>query len=241
VDVRWTVKLSSFHYGQHGTGRAIALDIDRLIGLSYEWLAYHRLKTISQRSGSVLKASQLRKGHVVKINGLAYQVQQIDIQTPSARGANTLYRVRLTGITSGQNIDQTYKGNDSLEEMNLDRRPVSFLYSEPETYHFMDAENFEQYSLHAEQLGEQSDWIVDNMTGITALLLDSQVVAIELPAAVELEIVETAPVIKGATATNRNKPATLSNSRVVQVPDHLTTGDRVRINTETGKFMSRAR
>ncbi len=189
----------------------------------------------------MLKASQLRKGHVVNINSSAFQVKQVDIQTPSARGANTLYRVRFSGITSGQNIDQTYKGNDSLEEMSLDRRPVSFLYNEPETYYFMDAENYEQYSLHADQLGDQRDWIVDNMTGITALLLDGQIVAIELPVTVDLEIVETAPVIKGATATNRNKPATLANGRVVLVPDHMSAGDRVRINTETGKFMSRAK
>ncbi|MBI5897041.1 MAG: elongation factor P-like protein YeiP, partial [Desulfobacterales bacterium] len=95
--------------------------------------------------------------------------------------------------------------------------------------------------VHVDQLEEQKDWLVENMEGLGALMLDGQLVAVELPAAVALEIVETAPVIKGATATNRNKPATLTNGRVVQVPEYMSPGDRVRINTETGKFMARVR
>ncbi|RJQ73886.1 MAG: elongation factor P-like protein YeiP [Desulfobacteraceae bacterium] len=188
-----------------------------------------------------MKASQLRKGHVISINATAYRVRDIDMQTPSARGANTLYRVRLSAIGSGQNLEQTFKSNDVLEEVNLERRAITYLYSDHENYHFMDALNYEQYSLSADQLEEQKDWLVENMEGLSALLLDGQLAALELPAAVELDIVETAPVIKGATATNRNKPATLSNGRVVQVPDYMGAGDRVRINTETGKFMARVR
>lgn len=189
----------------------------------------------------MLKASQLRKGHVVNIAGAAYQVRQVDMQTPSARGANTLYRVRFTGITTGQNLDQTYKSNDALEDMVLERRPVSYLYRDQDTFHFMDAENYEQYGLHADQLEEQKDWLAENMEGLTALMLDGQVVAVELPPALEMEITETAPVIKGATATNRNKPATLANGRVVMVPEYLNSGERIRINTETFKFMARAK
>ena len=105
----------------------------------------------------------------------------------------------------------------------------------------MDAENFEQYSLSIDQLEDQKGWLTENMEGLVALMLDGQVVAIELPASVELEIEETAPVIKGATATNRNKPATLPNGRVVLVPEYMAPGDRIRINTETGKFMGRVR
>lgn len=188
-----------------------------------------------------MKASQLRKGNVVGINGSAYRVRDIDMQTPSARGANTLYRVRMTGIPGGQNLEQTYKSNDILEELNLERRTITYLYNDQENYHFMDSENYEQHSLHVDQIEDQKDWLTENMEGLAALMLDGQVVAIELPAAVELEIAETAPVIKGATATNRNKPATLTNGRVVQVPEYMSPGGRVRINTETGKFMARVR
>lgn len=189
----------------------------------------------------MVKASQLRKGNVVGIEGAAYRVRDIDMQTPSARGANTLYRVRLTGIGSGQNLEQTFKSNDTLEELSLERRAVTYLYTDQENYHFMDARNYEQYSLPAEQIEDQKDWLVENMEGLAILMLEGQVAALELPAAVEMDIVETAPVIKGATATNRNKPATLSNGRVVQVPEYMAPGDRIRINTETGKFMGRVR
>lgn len=188
-----------------------------------------------------MKANQLKKGNVVNINGLPYQVRHIDISTPTARGSNTLYRVRFTGITNGQNLDQSYKGTDVLEEMSLDRRAVSYLYSDQENCHFMDAQNYEQYSLHVDYLADRKDWLIDNLEGIVALMLDGRMLAIELPSAVDLEIVETAPVIKGATATNRNKPATLSNGRVVLVPEYMSPGEWVRVNTETGKFIARAR
>ena len=189
----------------------------------------------------MLKANQLKKGHVININGLPFQVRHIDISTPTARGSNTLYRVKLSGITSSQNLDQTYKGTDTLEEMSLDRRAVSYLYCDQDYCHFMDAENYEQYSLHVDQMADQRDWLADNMEGIMALMLDGQLLAIELPAAIDLEIVETAPVIKGATATNRNKPATLSNGHVVLVPEYMSPGEWVRVNTETGKFMARTK
>jgi elongation factor P len=189
----------------------------------------------------VLKANQLKKGNVININGQPYQVRHIDISTPTARGSNTLYRVKFTGVTNGQNLDQTYKGADTLEEMSVDRRAVSYLYGDQEYCHFMDTENYEQYSLSEDQLADQRDWLTDNLEGITALLLDGRILAIELPAAVDLEIVETSPVIKGASATNRNKPATLSNGRVVLVPEYMSPGERVRINTETGKFMARSK
>ena len=125
--------------------------------------------------------------------------------------------------------------------MILDRRPVSFLYADQESFHFMDSDNYEQYSLLGELLGDRRDWLTDNMGGLTALMLNGGVVGIDLPANVELEIIDTAPVIKGATATNRNKPATLSNGRVVQVPEYMSPGESVRVNTETGKFMSRVK
>jgi elongation factor P len=188
-----------------------------------------------------MKASQLRKGNVISINGAPYRVRDIEMHTPTARGGNTLYRVRMTGIGHGQNLEQSFKSNDTLEELTLERKAVTFLYADQENFHFMDTENYEQYSLAADQLEDQKDWLVENMEGVWALMLDGRLAALELPAAVEMDVVETAPVIKGATATNRNKPATLNNGRVVQVPEYMAPGDRVRINTETGKFMARVR
>ncbi len=187
------------------------------------------------------KACNLQKGNVVRVNNQPYRVGQIEVQTPSARGANTLYKVRFAGIPEGQKHEQTFKGNDFLEEMDLERRPVSFLFSDKGLFTFMDTENYEQYTLSEDHLEGKIPWIVDGLEGIIALLLEGQILSIELPASVDLEITETAPAIKGATVTNRTKPATLSNDHVVQVPEYLSAGVIVRVNTETGKFMSRVK
>jgi len=108
-------------------------------------------------------------------------------------------------------------------------------------YTFMDSENYEQYTLSEDYIEAQVQWLQDGLEGITVLLLNGNPLCIELPAAMDLEITETAPALKGASATNRTKPATLSNGVVVQVPEYLSVGEIVRVNTETGKFMSRTK
>ncbi len=187
------------------------------------------------------KASNLQKGHIINIGNHPYQVKQIDVHTPSARGANTLYKVRYASLITGQKLDQTYKGNDALEEMVVDKRRVSYLYRDQNMYTFMDSENYEQHTLSEETLDGQTQWLVDGLEGITALIRDGHPLCIELPGAIDLEIVDTAPVIKGATATNRNKPATLSNGISVLVPEYMTAGEIIRVNTETSQYMTRVK
>lgn len=189
----------------------------------------------------MIKASNLKRGNVVEIDGQPYQVKQVEVHTPSARGANTLYKVRYTSLISGQKLDQTYKGNDSLEEITVDRRKVSYLYQDQGLYTFMDSDNYEQYTLAGEHLEGQIEWLTDGLEGILMLLRDGNPISIELPQSVDLEIVSTAPAIKGATAASRNKPAELANGVTVLVPEYMTAGEIVRVNTETGQFMSRAK
>lgn len=189
----------------------------------------------------MIKAANLQKGQIVNINSQPYQVKAIEVHTPSARGANTLYKVRFSGVSTGQNLNQTYKGNDPLEEMELEKRSVSFLYRDQAFFVFMDSENYEQYTLSENNLEGQSQWLVDGLSGITVRLHDGQPLCIELPATIDLEIIDTTPTIKGATATSRNKPAVLSNGITVLVPEYLANGEWVRVNTETGKFMSRVK
>jgi elongation factor P len=188
----------------------------------------------------MLKASNLKKGNVVTINQQIYMVRYIDVKTPSARGALTLYKVRLMNVQNGQKLDQSFKGNDMLEDTELSRRPVQYIFKEGNLYTFMDTEDFNQYTLGEETLEEQSVWLTDNLEGITALLSDGRIISIELPQSIQLEITDTSPAIKGATVTGRTKSATLSNGVVVQVPEYMETGERVKVNTESGKFMSRA-
>ena len=189
----------------------------------------------------MLKASHMKKGQIVKINGQPYQAKHIDVQMPSARGANTLYKVRFAAIPSGQKLEQTLKGNDVFEEMDLERRPVNFLYRDKAFYTFMDAESYEQYTLNEAVIDSQIQWLDEGLEGITALLLNGEILAIELPASVVVEITETVPVVKGATVTNRNKPAVISNGTKVMVPEHFAVGEKIRVNTDTGKYMSRAK
>jgi elongation factor P len=188
----------------------------------------------------MLKASNLKKGNVVAISQQIYMAKHIDVKTPSARGALTLYKVRLMNVQNGQKLDQTFKGNDTLEDVELCRRPVQYIYKEGDLYTFMDTEDYNQYTLGGKTLDDQTMWLIDNLDGITALLNDGKIISIELPQSIELDITDTAPAIKGATATGRTKPATLSNGVVVQVPEYMEIGERVKANTETGKFMSRA-
>ncbi len=188
-----------------------------------------------------MKASNLKKGAIVLIDGQLCQAKQIDVQTPSARGANTLYKVRFAAIPSGQKLEQSFKGNDTLEEVYLERRSVNFLYRDRNLFTFMDVDNYEQYTLGEEFLGEQAQWLSEGLEGITALLQGGSIIAIELPASADLAIAETAPVIRGATATNRNKPAILSNGATVLVPEYLAPGEIVRVNIAAVRFMSRVK
>lgn len=187
------------------------------------------------------KASTIQKGNIINIDNHPYQIKHIDVHTPSARGANTLYKVRYASLITGQKLDQTYKGNDTLEEMVVDKRRVSFLYRDQDMYTFMDSENYEQHTLSRETLENQTQWLIDGLEGITVLLRDGHPLCIELPQTIDLEIVETAPAIKGATATNRNKPATLSNGVSVLVPEYMASGEIIRVNTETGQYMTRVK
>ena len=186
------------------------------------------------------KASELKKGSVVEIEGEVYIANQIEKRNPSARGASTLYRVRFFNVRSGQKLEQTLKGDDFVKAGDLVRRAVQFSYREDENVIFMDTENFSQYVLSAEVLEEQSYYMTEDLEGMIALLVDGQVVGIEIPQTVELEITETAPGIKGASASARTKPALLSTGLEIQVPEYLESGERVKVNTSNAKFVSRA-
>ena len=217
----------------------------------FGWRIYCRIYAVLCRNAAdnnefreqrftMLKASNLKKGNVVTINQQIYMVKHIDVKTPSARGALTLYKVRLMNVQNGQKLDQSFKGNDMLEDVELSRRPVQYIFKEGNLYTFMDTEDYNQYTLGEETIEDQSVWLIDNLEGITALLSDGRIISIELPQTIQLDITDTSPAIKGATVTGRTKSATLSNGVVVQVPEYMAAGERVKVNTETGKFMSRA-
>ena len=186
------------------------------------------------------KACDLKKGNVVEINDDVYMVKHIDVKTPSARGAVTLYKIRFNCIKTKQKFEGSYKGNDMLNEVDLLRRPVQYLYPDGALHVFMDSQEFSQYMVEGDAIEDELVWITDGMEDLVALIIDGNMVSIEIPLTLVFEISETAPGIKGARATARTKPATLSNGVDIQVPEYLETGEMVKVNTEKKKFMSRA-
>ncbi len=185
------------------------------------------------------RASELKRGGVVEIDGKPYIVHQIEVKAPSSRGANTLYKVRFYNLRSKQKLDQTFKGDEMLGEVDLERRRVQLSYRDDEFYVFMDAEDYSQYHLSPEMMSQQLPYITDGLEGIVGLLVNGEFVAVELPQSVVLEIADCAPGIKGASASARTKPATFASGLVIQVPEYLEAGDRVRINTQEARYMSR--
>jgi len=186
------------------------------------------------------KACDLKKGNVVKISGEAYMVKHIDVRTPSARGAVTLYKVRFSNIRTKQKYEDSYKGSDSLDEVDLQKKSLQYLYPDGDLLVFMDSAEYGQYIISADAIEEEQAWITDGMEDIVGLIIDENLVGIEIPTSLVFEISETAPGIKGASATARTKPATLSNGVEIQIPEYLEPGEMVKVNTETRKFMSRA-
>lgn len=186
------------------------------------------------------KASELKKGMVVEINSAPHAVKQVEAKSPSSRGAATLYKVRFTNLKTGQKLDESYKGDDLLKDADCVRAQLQYSYLDGDTYIFMNSEDYSQYGLNTDEVEDQLGYIIDGLEGIVGLVMDGALLGIELPQSVVMEITETAPSIKGATATGRTKPATLSTGLEVQVPEYLEPGEMIKVHTETGKFMSRA-
>ncbi len=186
------------------------------------------------------KASDLKKGMVVEVNDEPYSVKDIEVRNPSSRGASTLYKIRFNHLKTKQKRDESLKGDDFLKEVDCERKLVQFSYQDGDEYTFMSLDDYEQYTINSNDIDEAQRYLTEGLEGIVAILLDGLLVAIELPAAVAMIISETTPGMKGATASARTKPAQLVTGLEVQVPEYIETGEIIKINTATGKFMSRA-
>ena len=188
----------------------------------------------------MLKASDLKKGDVVEIDGVPHVVKQLQVKSPSSRGASTLYKVQFNDLLTGQKSNRSYKGDDLVKEADCQKVQVQFSYLDGDQYTFMNIEDYSQHTLGAAALKGQLEYLTDGLEGITALLVEGNIVALDLPQSVVLEVVETSPAIKGASASARTKPARLATQLVVQVPEYIEQGESVKVNTSNGKFMSRS-
>ena len=187
-----------------------------------------------------MKAGEIKKGNVIEHNGTVYQVRDIERSSPQGRGGNVKFRFTLYSVPGGVKFDLSAGADDELREVELSRRQCTFSYKDGEAFVFMDDEDYTPYSLDADVVGEAAGYVSDGLGGCFVQIIDDLPVALQLPQSVILEVVETPPELKGGTATKRAKPATLNTGIEIQVPEYITTGERVWVNTVTGEFAGRA-
>lgn len=186
-----------------------------------------------------MKASEIKKGNVVEHDNKVYQVRDIERSSPQGRGGNVTYRFIMYSVPGGQKLDLSQRAEDELREVELSRRQASYSYREGDTFVFMDTEDFTQYMLDAGALGESVGFVTEGMEACYVQLIEDQPVAVQLPPTVTLTVVETAPELKGATATKRPKPARLETGIEILVPEYVVTGSRILVNTVTGEYSGR--
>ncbi|MDX2194220.1 MAG: elongation factor P [Gemmatimonadales bacterium] len=185
-----------------------------------------------------MKASEIRKGVVVMIEGNPCRVMDFQHRTPG--NLRAFVQVRMRNLRSGNTFDTRFASTEDIETARLETKTLSVLYRDGVDIHVMDAGSFEQYTIDQEAAGDQGEWLQPEME-FTAEWFEGKPIAIQLPAVMELEVVDTAPIMKTATKTASSKPAVLSNGVTVQVPEFVGTGDRVRVDPRSGEYLERAK
>ena len=187
-----------------------------------------------------MKAFDVRKGNVIEHGGTVYQVRDIERSSPQGRGGNVKFRFTLYSVPGGVKYDLSSGGDDELREVELSRRSASFSYKDGDAFVFLDAEDYTPYQLDADVVGDAAGYITDGLEGCYVMLIEDAPVAVQLPASVVLEVVETPPELKGGTATKRPKPARLNTGIEIMVPEYIVNGERIEVSTVTGEFAGRA-
>lgn len=186
------------------------------------------------------KASEIKKNTAINYNDRTYIVRDIERSVPQGRAGGSLYRMRMYDVVTQGKIDETFKDSDMLNLADLVRKPATFSYIDGNEHVFMDTGDFTPYNLNTESIADEILFITEATDGIHVIVVNDIPVALDLPSIVELDIVETDPSIKGGSATSRTKPAKLSTGLTVQVPEYISTGDKIRVNVEERKFVGRA-
>ena len=187
----------------------------------------------------MITTADFKKGLPILVEGKPYLIMEYTVQTPSARGAATLVRVKGRNVITGQVLDMTFKSGEKFEEPDLEKRKINFLYAEGDAFHFMDEESYEQFALDREMLGDTARWIIEGIT-LKSVVFERRIVGVELPQFVEMEVVETGPGGRSDMASGKvTKAAKLSNGTEIRVPSYLEAGERVMVDTTTGEFVKR--
>ena len=183
-------------------------------------------------------ASDLRKGLKVQIDGEPYIV--VDFQFSKPGKGQALYRTKLKNMVTGNQFDRTFRSNDKFEKAPLEERTMQYLYSQGEEFHFMDTKNYEQIVVLRDQIGDDVNFLIDNME-VQILLFNNNSIGVTLPTFVNLVVTKADPWAKGDTSGSDSKPVTVETGYVLQVPPFIEEGDNIQIDTRTGAYMTRVK
>src|SRR5438876_12185148 len=187
---------------------------------------------------SEMKATDIRRGHVIMIDGQPCRVMDFTHRTPG--NLRAFVQVRLRNLVTGNTFDTRLAATDFVDEAPLETKEFQVLYRDQGGVHVMDTTTYEQHTLDAEAVGEQAAWLQPEMQ-IQVEWLNGRPVGIELPSVIELTVMETSPVMRGATKTASTKSAKLSNGVTIKVPEFITEGERVRVDPREGVYLERAK
>jgi elongation factor P len=188
---------------------------------------------------ALLEAIELKRKMFFEIDGVPYHCLDVDVSTPTARGGQTLVRVKMRNLLTRAVFDRTFKAGDRLREPDLEVVPATFLYSGSDGYHFMDQESYETLTLQQQTLGDDRLLLVENVE-VQIEKFNGSPIGLQLPPHVVMAVTHTEPAVRGDTTSgNVTKPATLESGLEIRVPLFIKQGEKVRVNTETREFAGR--
>jgi elongation factor P len=185
-----------------------------------------------------VSTAEFRKGLKIELEGEPYIIADFLHVKPGKGGA--FVRTKLKSLVTGNVIDRTFRSGEKVQTPALEERNMQYLYREGQTYNFMDSDTYEQLTLSADQLGEDSNFLKENIQ-VRIVFHNGKPIGVELPFFVELTIVKTEPGVRGDTARGGTKPATVETGAVIQVPLFLNEGDVIKVDTRTGEYIERAK
>ena len=185
----------------------------------------------------MITSTQLRPGMVIKFNNELYSIFKTEHRTPgNLRG---FVQAKMRRLSSGAMTEHRFSSEDKVERAIMDEVEMEFLYDDGEAFHFMNPESFEQMHLSRELLGDAVNYMIPQFK-VTVIFYQGKPLSVELPATVNLTVMETEPSLKGATVSNVTKPAKMETGLIVQVPPFISEGERIRVNTADGSYQERA-
>ncbi len=185
-----------------------------------------------------ISANDIRKGMVILHEGVPVRVMDFHHHTPG--NLRAMVQARLRNLLTGNSFEFRFRSNDTLERVTLEQMKMEYLYSDGSHHHFMNQENYEQVALTDDELGDAAQWLMPGLA-IEVEFYNGSPIGVQLPASMELTVQQTEPVLKGATASNSNKPATLENGVTIQVPPFIVAGEKIKVNPTEARYMERVK